>query len=279
MEKKRKTGIDIVGDVPWGTHFCQFYQTKEDLIDILIPYFKAGLDNNESCLWVTSQPLSTEEAKGVMQKHIPDFDHFMEKGQIEIVSHTQWYLKGGAFDLQRVLNAWVEKLNQSLIKGYDGLRVTGNTFWLTKKDWKDFADYEYEVNHVIGKYKMLAICTYSLDKCGAYEIIDVVRNHQFALIRQEGQWELFESSEHKRLNEALRKAYEELEKCVQERTAELLKTNELLERVFSSIDLLIAYMDKDFNFIRVNRAYAEADEHDPDFYIGKNHFALFPNLG
>jgi uncharacterized DUF497 family protein len=34
MEKVfRKTGIDVIGDVPWGTHFCLFYQTKKDLID------------------------------------------------------------------------------------------------------------------------------------------------------------------------------------------------------------------------------------------------------
>jgi PAS domain S-box-containing protein len=58
---------------------------------------------------------------------------------------------------------------------------------------------------------------------------------------------------------------------------DLRKTNELLEGVFSSIDLLIAYMDRDFNFIRVNRAYAEADGRTPEFYIGKNHFTLFPN--
>lgn len=54
-EKTRKTEIDVVGDAPWGTHFCLFYQTKEDLIDILVPYFKAGLENNEFCMWVTSE--------------------------------------------------------------------------------------------------------------------------------------------------------------------------------------------------------------------------------
>jgi PAS domain S-box-containing protein len=36
-------------------------------------------------------------------------------------------------------------------------------------------------------------------------------------------------------------------------------------------------MDKDFNFLRVNRAYAEADERTPDFFPGKNHFAVYPN--
>ncbi len=57
----------------------------------------------------------------------------------------------------------------------------------------------------------------------------------------------------------------------------LRESNELLEAVFSSMHLMIAYMDRDFNFIRVNRAYAEADERGPDFYVGKNHFELYPN--
>jgi PAS domain S-box-containing protein len=50
----------------------------------------------------------------------------------------------------------------------------------------------------------------------------------------------------------------------------------LLERFFSSISTLIAYMDRDFNFIRVNDTYAMVGGHPPEFYIGKNHFDLFP---
>jgi hypothetical protein len=47
----RRFELEPVGDVPWGTRLCQFYQTKEDLIDILVPYFKAGLESNEFCMW------------------------------------------------------------------------------------------------------------------------------------------------------------------------------------------------------------------------------------
>lgn len=54
-------------------------------------------------------------------------------------------------------------------------------------------------------------------------------------------------------------------------------TNELLERLFASTNLLIAYMDTNFNFIRVNQLYAKADGHTPDYFIGKNHFDLFPD--
>jgi PAS domain S-box-containing protein len=57
----------------------------------------------------------------------------------------------------------------------------------------------------------------------------------------------------------------------------LRDTNELLEKIFSTTHLLIAYMDTDFNFIRVNRAYAAADGREPEFFAGKNHFDLYPH--
>ena len=48
----RQTGIDILREKPWGTHFCHFYQTRQDLDDIVIPYLNAGLRNNELCQFV-----------------------------------------------------------------------------------------------------------------------------------------------------------------------------------------------------------------------------------
>ena len=57
----------------------------------------------------------------------------------------------------------------------------------------------------------------------------------------------------------------------------LQKNNELLNKIFSTSYGLIAYMDRDFKFIRVNQAYAEADDRLPEFFIGKNHFDLYPN--
>ncbi|KKN00436.1 hypothetical protein LCGC14_1137870, partial [marine sediment metagenome] len=191
----RKSGIEILGNINWGTHFCLFYNSKEDLIDILIPYFKAGLENNEYCIWVTSEPLKAQEVQEIIKKKIPNFELYSKKNQIEIIPYSEWYLKGGVFDLQRVLDDWIEKLEYALKKGFDGLRVTGNTAWLEKNDWENFRDYEEEINNVTRNYKMIVICTYALEKCGTFELLDVIKNHQFTLIRQEGKWESFKSME------------------------------------------------------------------------------------
>lgn len=57
----------------------------------------------------------------------------------------------------------------------------------------------------------------------------------------------------------------------------LEESNALLERIFDNTHLCIAYLDKDFHFVRVNRAYADACQHTPEFFAGKKHFDLYPH--
>jgi len=189
--EKRNSGITLVGDLPWGSHFCQFYQTKKDLLDVLVPYFRAGLESNELCVWVTSDFLTAGDALKALKKGVPDFQGHLEKKQMEIFPYTDWYLKGGSFDLKRTLDMWMEKHDEALSRGFAGLRVSGNPYWIdNKKDWDDFADYEAEINNVIGGTKLLVLCTYSLKKCGVVEIMDVVKNHEFALAMNRGKWQV-----------------------------------------------------------------------------------------
>lgn len=206
--KHRKSGLDVIGDIPWGMHFCHFYQTQKDLIDILVPYFKAGLENNEFCMWVTSEPLDEKEAEKAIRKAVPDFGKYLKRGQIEILPYDSCYLKNGVLALSRALNNWATKLNWAINSGYDGMRVSSNAAWLEKKDWRGFTEYEEQMNRVIGGYRMMALCTYSLDACNASEIIDVVSNHRFALIRRNSKWVVIESAEQLRVEDDLKESVE-----------------------------------------------------------------------
>ena len=200
----RKTGISALGSVAWGTHVCVFYKSKQDLITVLVPYFKAGLGNNEFCMWVTSEALTAEEAANAMRKGTPDFDEYLKRGQMEIRPYTQWYLEDGTFDRERVLQGWMDKLNEALVNGYAGMRVTGDMAWLDKRTWKAFNDYENEINAKIDKYDMIAVCTYSLDQCEAAEIVDVASAHQLALVGKRREWRLVKNAERKRAQQRAR---------------------------------------------------------------------------
>jgi hypothetical protein len=180
--EKRESGIASLGDLSWGSHLCRFCRTKKDMLEILVPYFKAGLQNNEFCVWVTSKFLTKEQALKAMEKAVPGFSVYLTKGQMEIFPYTDWYLKDGRLDIQRSLDMCMEKNNQAFSRGFAGMRASGDLRWIhNTENWADLTSYEAELNKVIGGTNALALCTYSLERCSAAQVSDVIKNHQFVL--------------------------------------------------------------------------------------------------
>jgi hypothetical protein len=193
-QAKRKTGIDALGEMPWGTHFCHFYETKEDLLDVVVPFFKAGLENNEYCLWAVLYPLSVEDATNALQLAVPGADQHIAAGDIEIVQYSKWYLRDGRFDVERVIEASREKVAQALVKRYAGVRLSANESSPMRTDWKEFSQYELKLNRLLAGERMLVLCSYSLASATAAHAFEIARIHQFAVAKRRGRWELLKQT-------------------------------------------------------------------------------------
>lgn len=185
------------------------------MLDVLVSYFRRGLLDGECCMWVTAEPLGVDQARAALQRVVPDLDERIRCGQIEFLDHTQWYLLDGGFDADRVLRGWIEREQQAIARGYAGLRLSGNVSWLDHADWASFTEYEKKIDSVIGSHRMMALCTYPLHGCGAFQILDVVRNHQFALIRKDDHWELIQSTHHQRTERILRQSQAQLQTIIE----------------------------------------------------------------
>jgi PAS domain S-box-containing protein len=57
----------------------------------------------------------------------------------------------------------------------------------------------------------------------------------------------------------------------------LRRQSQMLEAFFRHTITPLAFLDRHFNFVRVNEAYARAAGKSPEYFIGKNHFALYPH--
>jgi DNA-binding CsgD family transcriptional regulator len=87
---------------------------------------------------------------------------------------------------------WDERLESALARGYAGLRVSGDTAWLDRKQWNRFSVYEAALNESLAEKPVLALCSYSLTLCGCADVLDVARTHHFALVKRDGRWEVLQ---------------------------------------------------------------------------------------
>jgi DNA-binding CsgD family transcriptional regulator len=201
----RKSGIRVMGEISWGTHICVFYEAEQDLLATNASYFAAGLEDNEFCIWAVSDPIDAETAKDALRQSIPDIDARVVAGQMEMIPATDWYLPGGEFDLQHITGGWNEKLRAALENGFAGMRVSGNAFWIGTSHWKEFCQYELELDRSLTGQKMVVLCTYCLSKSRAVDLLDVARAHQFTITRRKGEWEFLETPELQAAKQEIRK--------------------------------------------------------------------------
>jgi hypothetical protein len=168
---------------------CQFYRSAEDLGEVLIPYFKSGLERNESCVWVTSNPYGRDRALSELRSAVR---------QIQIFAHDEWYTQHGTLNTIQLVQNWLSLKNEALESGYAGLRISGNTSFLDEATWNEFMLYEHAVTDALRDQPIIALCSYCMAKCSADAALDVMHSHPLSLSKRDGHWDLVEFKSHRR---------------------------------------------------------------------------------
>jgi hypothetical protein len=172
-----------VREVVPGWHFCQFYRDNKQLLELVAPYVAAGLRNNEACFWVMPKAVTPEAARLALSEHVQDVDGYLASGQLEMMSHPDWYLdaSGQLKTFEQIAEGLLAKQDAALARGFKFLRAAGDTGWVSgTEESKEFIDYEMKINAAIGATKVAAVCTYRADVT-ADEFIAIVTAHQDAL--------------------------------------------------------------------------------------------------
>lgn len=188
MEKPR-IGIPGIEMTAWGEHVCVFFYTKEELLKLTVPYIKAGLEDNEFCMWITGEPITVKDAVHALAQSLPNVQEYLANKQLEILSHTQCYFSTGIFDAEVVLYNWLNQARGAEAKGFAGTRITGNIFWLgSEQDWEQFGAYEQAVTENIKNQRVLALCTYPFEICRINNVMQTLASHNKVLISQNESW-------------------------------------------------------------------------------------------
>jgi PAS domain S-box-containing protein len=138
--------------------------------------------------------------------------------------------------------------------GYDPAQLIGKPFWeFIDSKYHDVVK-EHVQEHYSGTYEVELI-----HRSGARVPVEVVGREIAWHGRQVRAAALRDMTERTKAEEALR------------------QQKELLMAVATNTKAHLVYLDRDFNFVWVNQAYADACARRQEDFIGHNHFELYPN--
>ena len=188
----RRSGISIMPRVPWGTHICLFYETKDDLIDAHVSYFEAGLANNERCIWTVCPPVARKDAIAALRHGIADIDEHLMAGRLQVAIGHGWCVRGTPIEFEHTVASWCSELREARQAGFDGLRLSCCALWRESGPWAEFLDYEKELDKFLDDQPILALCTYWLSRAHRHAIEEAAELHQGAIAIRRGGWEFLE---------------------------------------------------------------------------------------
>ncbi|MDR5744603.1 MEDS domain-containing protein [Caballeronia sp. LZ029] len=175
------SGIATMPFLVWGSHIGQLFDSATDLREMLVPYFRAGLLNNERCLWVTDGAFGVEDARAALREAVPDLDDRERRGQIEISDKSAFYDPAQPLRPRRLVEGLVEREREALAAGYRGVRTNGNCAWVKSAQWNSFLEYETGVQEAVQGRRLICMCSYQHDLIDEPQVNDVVQRHHLLL--------------------------------------------------------------------------------------------------
>ena len=150
--------VDSFGRLPYGTHLCHLYRGEQELFSAAIPFIRAGLENHERCLWVTSDPAVLRRRMGGGDGEL---EALFDSGHIDIVHQRAWHGNASLRCLEAVA------------AGYRGLRVASDMACLGDEPLAG---------------QIVALCSYPIEGCSSRDLLDLLHAHPRALVRDGGVW-------------------------------------------------------------------------------------------
>jgi two-component sensor histidine kinase/PAS domain-containing protein len=175
------SGLATIPHLQWGSHFAHFFDSGDDLRNLLVPYFKAGLEHGEKCLWVVGEPFGLDDARSALRAAVPDLDARERAKQIEIIDGAAWYSGDTKIQPEELLDGLIELEQDALSRGFSALRTNGNCSWVSDAQWADFLDYEAKVQEAVRGRRMICLCSYCAKDLSSQGQLAVMERHDMAI--------------------------------------------------------------------------------------------------
>jgi hypothetical protein len=169
-----------LGDV---RHVCAFFNNDDEQYRVLLPFIKDGFACGDKAVHIVNPDQHADHLRRLTAAGI-DAVAAQRRGQFELRSNTEAYLRDGHFDQDRMLAAFEQLASGNATGGFPLSRIVCRMDWEAegRSHVDDLIEFESRVNDVWCRHDDAVICVYNLAKFGGDTVIDIMRTHPMVII-------------------------------------------------------------------------------------------------
>jgi hypothetical protein len=178
------TPISLAGSqLGEARHVCAFFNSDDEAYRVLLPFIQDGFECGDKAIHVVNPDQQGEHLQRLVSVGI-DATAARQRGQLELRTNTETYLRDGRFDPDRMLAAFEELASDKTEGSYSIKRIVCHMDWAVEgpSHVDNLVEFEARVNEVWRRHDDAVICTYPLDKFGGETVIDIMRTHPMIII-------------------------------------------------------------------------------------------------
>lgn len=181
---KKKQSVSLCGENLIGPlHICAFFDSREEQYEILLPWLKEGMKNNEEIITILEGDMHCDHCYRLAKAGMP-LDEMLANGQLKVLATEDTYLQGGSFAAERMFNMLEQALIQAESGPYGMVRGFGDMEWALKNlpGTDELIEYEARVNFLTPKYGCSLLCIYDINRFSGSAVADILSTHSHVIM-------------------------------------------------------------------------------------------------
>jgi hypothetical protein len=164
-------------------HVCAFFNSGEEEYRVLLPFIKDGFHCGDKAVHVISPDQRQDHLRRLAAAGI-DTAVAEQRGQFELHTNTDVYLRDGRFDQDRMLAVFEQAASGNAKGGFPLSRIVCRMDWVVEQGSHadDVVEFESRVNEVWNRHDDAVICTYQLGKFSGDTVMDLLRTHPMVIL-------------------------------------------------------------------------------------------------
>lgn len=197
MRKNIVEDSRLFSNTPQSFQISAVYEDAEELTELLVTYFKEGIEGGEYCLWISPDKLATEGAISELKKAGVDIEHYLTSSQLQILPVNPFPVNLTL--LASAVKEVAEKgYGKALSGGFSGFRTnfdfknTGNSL----KPCFEMCGKAVETVVFENKKSFTLLCTLPLEELSGRALLELM-DVSSVFAKKKGKWKRFRNLEGK----------------------------------------------------------------------------------